>query len=82
MEEMGDCPWTADVLDYGLLGQDWWLVMPLYAASLKQWRSKQPPGIGDRLPLYSALFVQLVQAVMVRHSRSAKANISTISFQL
>ena len=65
MEEMRDCEWTADLLDYGLMGQDWWLVMPLYAASLKQWRSRQPLGIGDRLPLYSALFVQLLQAVMV-----------------
>lgn len=69
MEEMRDCQWTADLLDYGLLGQDWWLVMPLYTASLKQWRSKQPPGIGDRLPLYSALFMQLVQAVMVSYSK-------------
>ncbi|KAK9840490.1 hypothetical protein WJX74_010570 [Apatococcus lobatus] len=67
IEEMRDSQWTADLLDYGLMGQDWWLVMPLYAASLKQWRSKQPPGIGDRLPLYSALFVQLVQAVMALH---------------
>ncbi|KAK9866973.1 hypothetical protein WJX84_010760 [Apatococcus fuscideae] len=69
MEEMRDCEWTADLLDYGLMGQDWWLVMPLYAASLKQWRSRQPLGIGDRLPLYSALFVQLLQAVMALHQK-------------
>ena len=66
MQQLAKCRWTAKLLDFGLAGTDWWLVMPLYATSLKQWRSRHPPGIGSRLPLYISIFVQLCHAVMVR----------------
>ena len=65
MDLLQSSPWTADLLDWGLSGHDWYIVMPLYAASLKQWRSGQAQGVGESMNLYFKIFVQICKAVEV-----------------
>ncbi|KAK9811788.1 hypothetical protein WJX72_010021 [[Myrmecia] bisecta] len=51
--------------DYGIDADSFVLVLRCYRCSLKEWRTRQPPGPGPQLRLYLALFAQVLAAVQV-----------------
>lgn len=67
-EAMARDPRVATLLDYGVSGESFFVVMKHYPASLKQWRSAHGhDGAADeihrRMPLYLGVYAQCVEAV-------------------
>ena len=51
--------------DYGVEGDSFVLVLRRYECSLAAWRAAQPPDPAPRLPLYLAIFADVLRAVQV-----------------
>ena len=67
-EAMGSDPWVAKLLDYGVAGESFYVVMQRYPASLKRWRATQGHGLGyselaAKMPLYLGIYAQSIEAV-------------------
>ena len=51
------------LLDYGVVGDSYWLVMKRYRCALCEWRARQRPGCGDAhtLSVYLHVLLQVSQ---------------------
>eukprot|EP00698_Gefionella_okellyi_P005948 TRINITY_DN1537_c0_g2_i1.p1 TRINITY_DN1537_c0_g2~~TRINITY_DN1537_c0_g2_i1.p1 ORF type:complete len:1903 (-),score=492.44 TRINITY_DN1537_c0_g2_i1:11-5278(-) len=54
---------VSQLFDYGVDGENYWMVMKLYKCSLKSWREHFNPGSSVPLPLYLNIYQQILDAV-------------------
>ena len=68
LEAMECDPWVAKLLDYGVTGKSFYVVMQRYPASLKLWRTTYGRSLGAKeltkqMPLYLGMYAQCIEAV-------------------
>ena len=57
-------PRNCHLYDFGVDGENYWIIMKLYKSSLKTWRHKQTKPLSQNLPLYLNIYMNVLNSIL------------------